>query len=374
MADRVPVAATIAISPAPMTLPKRMPSNLLVFSGEYELGVLRRAAAALFQAAGGNRASPDDFAQKRAFDLRYVAHATHTSLITDRNVAHQSERWIMQTLFPEIPPETLALNLDLAPYATANRGRHRLAGAVLGLIAILFLFPFCATLITSLSERRHAESDGTRPPYALSLAEVAVAALAGVLLLVLGVPLKFLHMYTADYLLSLLLIVGIVLLILNRSYIRAVWPPNVSSFAVAAILGFAVFLAVGGWLNWQLDDAWLNAPRRLRFFGILPKAYVFCSAEELVLGPVHSGRRRALRFGIFVLLRLEIFLACTLAYYKLMSGQVLIPLLFVFLTGFSILQRLGADALRKRTGSAAAAILFSAILAAWFFAAVFPLT
>src|ERR1700683_381437 len=125
MSDRIPVAATIAISPAPMTLPKRMPSNLLVFSGEYEL-------------------------------------------------------WIMQPLFPEIPPETLALNLDLAPYATANRGRHRLAGAVLGLIGILFLFPFCATLITSLSERRHAESDGTRPPYALSLAEVAVAALAGV--------------------------------------------------------------------------------------------------------------------------------------------------------------------------------------------------
>jgi hypothetical protein len=30
--------------------------------------------------------------------------------------------------------------------------------------------------------------------------------------------------------------------------------------------------------------------------------------------------------------------------------------------------------LRKRTGSIAAAILFSAILAAWFVAAVFPLT
>jgi pimeloyl-ACP methyl ester carboxylesterase len=374
MSDRLPVAATIAISPAPMILPKRMPSNLLVFSGEYELGVLHRAAASLFQAAGGNRASPEDFAQKRAFDLRYVAHATHTSLITDRNVAHQSERWIMQTLFPDIPPETLALNLDLAPYATANRGRHRLAGAVLGLIGILFLFPFCATLITSLSGRPRAESDGTRPPYALSLVEVAVAALAGVLLLILGDPLKFLHMYTADYLLSLLLIVGIVLLILNRSYIRAVWPPNVSSFAVAAILGFAVFLAVGGWLNWQLDDAWLNAPRRLRFFGILPIAYVFCSAEELVLGPVHSGRRRALRFGVFVLLRLEIFLACTLAYYKLMSGQVLIPLLFVFLAAFSILQRLAADGVRARSGSATAAILFSAILAAWFVASVFPLT
>jgi hypothetical protein len=49
-------------------------------------------------------------------------------------------------------------------------------------------------------------------------------------------------------------------------------------------------------------------------------------------------------------------------------------LLAVFLALFSILQRLGADVLRKRTGSIAAAVLFSAILAAWFVAAVFPLT
>jgi hypothetical protein len=280
----------------------------------------------------------------------------------------------MQALFPEIAPETLALNLDLAPYATADRGRHRLAGAILGLVGILILFPFCATLVSSISSRPHAQPGGTRPSYALSLVETAVAALAGVLLLVLGVPLKFLHMYTADYLLSLLLIVGVVLLILNRTYIKEVWPPNVSNFIISAILGFAVFLAVGGWLNWQLDDAWLNASRWLRFAGVLPIAYVFCSAEELVLGPLGSGRRRALRFGVSLLLRLEIFLACLLAYYKLMSGQVLIPLLFVFLAAFSILQRLAADGIRKRTGSATAAILFSAILAAWFVAAVFPLT
>jgi pimeloyl-ACP methyl ester carboxylesterase len=374
MADRLPLAGTIAISPAPMVLPQRMPSNLLVFSGQYELELLRRAAGALLQAAGGNRESPQDFQQKRAFALRYMLRATHTSLIMDRDVAHQSERWIMQCLYPQIPPETLALDLDLAPYAVANRGRHRLAGSIIGLVGILILFPLCATLIASFSGRPYTEPGRRRPLYALSLVETAVAALAGALLLSVGIPLTFLHMYSADYLLSLLLIVGAVLLILDRAYIKEMLPPNVSSLAVAAVLGFAVFLAVGGWLNWQLDDAWLNGPRWLRFAAIFPFAFISCAAEELVLGPVNSGRPRALRFGVSLLLRLEIFLACTLAYYKLMSGQVLIPLLFVFLTAFSILQRLGADALRKRTGSAAAAILFSAILAAWFMAAVFPLT
>jgi pimeloyl-ACP methyl ester carboxylesterase len=374
MADHIPVSGTIVLSPAPMVLPQRMPSNLLVFSGEYELAILHRAAEALLQASGGTRARPEDFAQKRAFDLRYVTGGTHASLIMDRNVAHQSERWIMQCLFPEIPPETLALNLDLAPYAVANKGRHRLAGSVLGLIGILLLFPLCATLTASVAGPPRAEPLVDHPPYALSLAEVAVAALAGVWLLTLNIPLRFLHIYTADYFLSVLLIVGVVLLFFNRARIKESWPPSASSSISAAIFAFAVFLSVGAWLNWQLADAWLNGPRWMRFAAILPMTLIFCGAEELVLGPVQSGKRCALRFAVFLLLRLEIFLACTLAYYELRSGQVLIPLLAVFLALFSILQRLAADALRQRTGSIAAAILFSAILAAWFVAAVFPLT
>jgi pimeloyl-ACP methyl ester carboxylesterase len=374
MADRIPLAGTIAISPAPMVLPQRMPSNLLVFSGEYEPALLHRAAEALLRASGGTRAQPDDFAEKRAFDLRKVAGATHTSLLLDRNIAHQSERWIMQCLFPTIPPETLALNLDLAPYAVANKGRHRLAGSILGLIGVLLLFPICATLMALVSSSPRDESLQDHPPYALSLVEVAVAALGGVLLLTLGIPLKFLHIFSADYLLSLLLIVGTVLLVFNRKQIQENWPPHVSNAILGAVFGLAVFLAVGAWLNWQLDDGWLNAPRWLRFLAVLPVTIIFCGAEEIVLGPVHSGRRRALRFGIFLLLRLEIFLACALAYYQLRSGQVLIPLLAVFLAVFSMAQRLGADALRRRTGSVAAAILFSAILAAYFVAAVFPLT
>ncbi|HXN21072.1 MAG TPA: alpha/beta fold hydrolase [Candidatus Binatus sp.] len=374
MADHIPVSGTIALSPAPLVLPQRMPSNLLVFSGQYELAILHRTAEALLHAAGGTRDQPEDFAQKRAFDLRYQAGGTHTSLVMDRDVAHQSERWIMQCLFPEIAPETLALNLDLAPYAVANKGRHRLAGSVLGLIGILLLFPFCAALVASVAGPPHAEPLLDHPPYALSLAEAAVAALAGILLLPLGIPLKFLHIYTADYFLSVLLMVGLVLLFFNRARIWESWPPSAWSSIIAAIFALAVVLSLGAWLNWQLDDAWLNEPRWIRFAAILPITLIFCGAEELVLGPVQSGKRRALRFAVFLWLRLEIILACTLAYYELRSGQVLIPLLAVFLALFSVLQRLGADALRKRTGSIAAAILFSAILAAWFVAAVFPLT
>jgi alpha-beta hydrolase superfamily lysophospholipase len=382
MADRDPLAATIALSPAPMNPPQRMPANLLVFSASSDLGILKRAAQSLSDAAGGQRIAPEDFVQQRAFELRPLPHSTHTSLLSDRRVAHDSEKWAMQALFPDIAADTLTLNLDLATYETFGHGRRRLAGGILGLVGILLLFPiavalaakFAATPATTDPASLPLESTGNHPSARLLLAEGALCAMLGALLLVLGTPLKFLHLYTGAYLASLLLIVGVLLLIFNFGFAMEYASLPGKKLAVAAILAFATFLAIGAWLNWQLDDAWLNAPRWLRFAGLLPVTWIYCFAEEVVLGPVHHGLQRAVRFAVFLLLRLELFLACTLAWYFFASGQVLIPLLFVYLALFSILQRLATDALRSHNGSATAAALFGAILASWFVAVVFPLT
>ncbi len=382
MADRDPVAATIALSPAPMNPPQRMPANLLVFSASADLGILKRVAQGLADSAGGERTAPEDFVQQRAFDLRRLPRSTHTSLLSDRRVAHDSEKWAMQTLFPDIASDTLTLNLDLATYETFGKGRRRLAGGVLGFLGILLLFPMAVTLAAKFAAPSAAsngaapqlESPGNRPSARLLLGEGALCAMVGVLVLVLGVPLKFLHLYTGAYLASLLLIVGILLLIFNFGFAMEYASLHIKPLAVAAILGFATFLAIGAWMNWQLDDAWLNAPRWLRFAGLLPVTWIYCFAEEVTLGPVLHGLERTVRFAVFLLLRLELFLACTLAWYLFASGQVLIPLLFVFLAAFSILQRLATDALRVRTCSATAAALFGAILASWFIVGVFPLT
>jgi pimeloyl-ACP methyl ester carboxylesterase len=374
MADREPLAATIAISPGPTPLPQRMPANLLVFSAQYDIGLLRRQAESLQQAAGGNRFRAEDFAQQRAFDLRRVPHATHTSLILDRNVAHQSEMWAMQTLFPNIAPETLALNLDLATYETYNQGRRRLAGAVIGFVGLLLLFPLAASLAAKIAAPPRAEAQAPHPSAPLVLVEGIASAFGGVLLLMLGTPMKFLQMYTGGYLVSLLFIVGALFLLLNRKDAAASFSITVRQKIAAGVLGFAVILVFGAWLNWQMTDAWLNAPRWLRFAAILPLLWIYCYAEEVILGSVQRGKRRAWRFAIYLLLRLELWAACVVAAYTLGSGQILIVILFTFLLAFSILQRLATDALRLRTGSAPAAALFSAILASWFIAAVFPLT
>jgi hypothetical protein len=374
MADRDPVAATIAISPAPMILPQRMPANLLVFSASQDIQILKRQAKRLNEAAGGNRTQPDDFAQQRAFELKYVRYSTHTSLLANRNVAHQSELWAMQSLFPTVAAETLALNIDLATYETYNLGRRRLAGALVGLLGPLLMFPLCATLAAKFAGPQRAELDDLHPTRLLAILEFAVCSLVGVLILTLGTPLKFLHLYTGEYLASLLLIVGVMLVLLNWKVARENLSFALPRFLAVAALGFATFLAVGAWLNWQLDDAWLNAPRWIRFAALLPILWIFSYAEEVALGPVRSGKPRALRFAIFLMFRLELWIACAVAFYYLGSSQVLLVILFAFLAQFSILQRLATDALRSRTGSATAAAVFGAILATWFIAAVFPLS
>lgn len=372
MADREPAAATIAISPAPMTLPRRMPANLLVFSAGSDLRMLKRQALELAHAAGGDRTGGDDFLQQRAFHLESVSYATHTSLLFDWRVNAESRRWIREALSPAARSAPEPGGSHLIDFVHHGRLVNGVAGSFAGLIGLLLAFPLLATVAARASGPAPTEVPGARPT--LMLTEGAVCALAAALLLEVFVPLRFLHIYAGDYLASLLLAVGVPLLALNWKTARQSLPSDAWSILAAAALGLAVMLGIGLWLNWQIDDMWLDGPRWMRFAAILPVAWIFSFAEEVMLGPVETGRRRARRFGLFLALRAELWLACLLAYYSLASGQVLIVILVTFLTLFSILQRLATDALRIRTATATATAIFSAILSAWFIADVFPLT
>jgi pimeloyl-ACP methyl ester carboxylesterase len=373
MADEEPVAATIAMSPGPSGLPRRMPANLLLFVAQFDLPPMQRQAQTIANAAGEDRTTPEDFAQQRAFRLRYVPHAAHTTWLLDRTTAHRSELWAMQTLFPESSAETQTLNLDLATYETFRQGRRRLAGSLVGIIGLTLLFPLCLAIAARVAGNARGETSDAFPARALTLVEGAACGLATTLILAAFIPLKFLHIYAGDYLASLMLIAGVLLLALNRKAVERSWSLDGRAIFAAAALGLAVILGAGAWVNWQLSDVWMNAPRWLRFGALVPVAWIFCYAEEVMAGPVGKGLSRALRFALVLALRLELWLACLLTYYALGSGQALIILLVATLAVFSILQRLATDALRVRAGPAAAS-LFGAILAAWFIAAVFPLT
>jgi pimeloyl-ACP methyl ester carboxylesterase len=405
MADREPLAATIAISPGPLVMPKRMPSNLLVFVAQFDIPAVKREADAISAAAGMTRTEPDDFAQNRAFQLITLPHTAHTSGLYSPEVVGDSFQWIEKTTAahpnsePQFGPNGRMYEMGYVPRNFAGCLLGSLNG-LLGLLALAASFIALAGKISALppgsrsapsTPASRAPSPAPASPSAspstpsspspsstpsrwLALLEFAVAAFAAVFLLKLGVPLRFLHIYSGDYLVSAFLIIAVLLLALNRDAARSAWCPSARQLIPAAVVAFVLVLGFGAWLNWQLTDVWMNAARWLRFAGVLPFAFLFCFAEEVVLGPVRSGRRRALRYLVFFLCRAEIWVVFLLAYYELNSGQFLILLLAAFFALFSLLARLGTDAFRRRNASPTAAALFGAILLAWFVAAVLPLS
>jgi pimeloyl-ACP methyl ester carboxylesterase len=366
LADQIPVAATIALSPAPMVAPHRMPANLLVFSAQFDLWPLSEQATALKRAAGGERTAPEDFRQQRAFELDRVPLASHTSLLDDERVMQREEQWADQAL---------AFNASLG----AGKGTRTSAGlgygSLLGIVGLGLMVPLWTSLAARLGGPPIVDHHiPTSPSHLLLLAEGAVCALASVALLAAGVPLRFVQVYSGDYLASALLILGLLMLVLNRAFVRDQARASLHQLLAAAALGFTLIFAFGAWLNWQATDLWPNGARWLRFAELLPFLFLFSFSEEVFLGPVRAGKPRALRFGLFLAIRAVLWLAIVLAYFELSNGQVVLPVLVLPFAAFSVAQRLVADALGTRTGSATGAAVFDAILAAWFVAAVFPIT
>ncbi len=372
LADRFPTAATIAISPAPLVQlskvpasflpygpPRRMPVNLLVFVGGWEPSITAQADQALMRAAGGERLQPEDFQQRRAAKLVVIPMATHTSLLYDRRVKDWSLDWARSALS------------QLAVASTAPGSP--VAGGLLGLVGLFLLFPAAASGLALLLRANGKEEIIEPPGIRRVLVLWMVTSLLVVSLEKFWVPLKVLRMMTGDYLASSFLLTGVVLLVFLRNEVRAALRLNTRAVALAGLLGLSTLLVFGAWLDWQLAGGGMNAPRWLRFVPVALVCWPYFAAEEVALGPPSVGRRLG-RFALFLALRLELWVALLLALYVFRSGQILIVLLAIYLALLSLVQRWASDAVRRRTGSVAAAAAIGAILTAWFVAAVFPLT
>jgi pimeloyl-ACP methyl ester carboxylesterase len=375
LADQFPTAATISISTAmrkpvvrnppglePVDPPHRMPVNLLLINAEYDWPELKEVSRRLVAAAGGQRFTDDDFGQRRAVRWQIIPHATHTSLLFDSEGETAVRYWIERSL----PQDSLIGGGTLVVPATA----------FFGVVAMLLLFPRLATVILSSPAGEFAKPTSPTPT-SKSLGAWLAAALFAVIIQFGFVALApALRMYNGDYLASVLMLTGLALLMSRAKWggqTGAQW--NAQSVLRSSLLAVVTMLAFGAWLTWHITDAWLNGPRWWRFALLIPLVLPYFLAEEIALGPPHkTWPARATRFSKFIALRGILWLAMVGAILVLNSGQVLMALLAVYMLAFSVAQRLGMDAVHRRTGSAAAAAVFGAILAAWFIAAVFPIT
>ena len=374
LADRYDARATVAISPAPLTsvpgpwdsatpyrLPQRLPGNLLVFIASLDPFPIRRSAAAWVASAGGNDDSDAAIRERRALRLSDVPRATHTSLLVDVAVGRESADWVRRALDGG--------GVKMVPSAPV--------GYIFAMLGLMFLFPGAATLTAraaGASGSAGAVATSTRASRLAYLVWFA-ASLAAAIVLRFWIPLGSLRLFSGDYFASFLLIVGVLGMagLYKVAHTGTETGQTRRSFAGAA-LGFVAMLAGSAILDWQSTDVWMNAARWMRLPALLPAMLPYAVAEEWALGVPLAWKGAAWRRVFRALaLRALIWAMMLAAFLVLRSNQVLIPLLAAYLVLFSIAQRLGADAIRRRTGSAAAAAVFSAILAAWYIAAVFPL-
>ena len=375
LADHFPAQGTLAISPAPMVPtaripaefipfppPKRLPSNLLIFSGELEPELVAESDRALIQIANSGLPQSGDHSSSllgQPARLISISHATHTGILFDPRMWRQSVAWTRETL-----------HLDAGIYLKVH---SPVLGGLCGLAGIFLLLPALGALLAKCFLIAPRGEEAEAPHILKVLGHFVVAFALAVLVLRYWVPLRAVRILTGDYLASFLLLSGLYLLLAFRGSTKQALSTNGKSLLFAVVFSFAVFLGAGAWLNWRLDDVWMNAARWARFFPLIVACLPYFAAEEIALGPPGPGRvwTRLLRYA---LLRGVGWCILVLAFFLLHSGQLLIILFAAFFALISGFQRLGMDFVRRRTGSAAAAAVFGAILAAWFLASVLPLT
>ena len=246
-------------------------------------------------------------------------------------------------------------------------------GGLCGLAGVFLLLSSLGAVLTKCFAIAPQGEEAEAPHILKLLGHFLVAFALAALVLRYWMPLRAVRILTGDYLASFFLLSGLYLLLAFHGSAKQALAANARSLLFAVVFSFVVFLGAGAWLNWRLDDAWMNAARWARFVPIIVACLPYFAVEEIVIGPPGLGRVWT-RFLRYALLRGLGWGILVLAFFLLHSGQLLIILLAAFFALISVFQRVGMDFVRRRTGSAGAAAVFGAILAAWFLAAVLPLT
>jgi hypothetical protein len=133
-----------------------------------------------------------------------------------------------------------------------------------------------------------------------------------------------------------------------------------------------LYFLLTGWLQLTLAGVWPTLARWIRFPFYFMGAFLFLFMLEVLVGPVTEGER-ATRFGVWMGMVVLAWLALAGGVLYLHSGEILLLLLALYFAAVLVGVGLGAQLVRKMTGSATAAALFGAILLAGICQVVFPL-
>jgi pimeloyl-ACP methyl ester carboxylesterase len=361
IAGHVPVAGLIAISPAPMRAahgltaekllysdPPALPPHSLVMVGTLELESMRLNASDLVSARSDGT-------------TKYVEihGATHVSILFSGVAMRSAQEWSKEIL-------------QLAPTTALPSHRPGL-GALVGFVGILLIAgPFLREAFGKNRSEENAATGGVVNMTRLFL-EFAAGSVLMVILLRSWIPLKVIGLFQGDYLASLLLLFGALLVVTHWSAVWTALTKSSRHLLVAGFAGAVLLLLSAAWFDLTFYEAWLTGAKWLRFPFLLSAFWPYLMAEETLLGPVQQGKRWR-RLGLALTLRLITWGAMMGGVLILRNGEILMGVLALYLAVFNLVQRSGMDIVRTETGSAGATALFGAILQAGFCLVIFPLT
>jgi len=381
---RLPVAGVVAISPAPMTPARGIPSLMLPFENPPPTPANTLAISGTFEPGGIHATARDlaDGAPAGSGKFIQIPRSTHVSVLFDARVVRAAQEWSERLL-------------HLSAASGAAPSFRPVAGWFAGFVGLLVLTgPFIRETVgplllpapssTEPNSNENIGPDGAAKydfartdvamgtPMLTTSAQVAAFSILAVIILKFWDPMRFVHIFQGDYLSSLLLLLGIALLAWHRKGIAATLRVQLITLLTAALAALMLHFLVMGWFEITMTETWLIAARWLRFPAVLLAVLPFHLAEEILLGSV-SARSPLQRLAGALWFRLLAGGVALGGIFLLHSGEILLVLLAFYIGAFCVLQRLGMQVVRKSTGSPLAAALFGAILLAGFVLVVFPI-
>jgi hypothetical protein len=283
---------------------------------------------------------------------------SHVSVLFSPTVARVAQEWAAKVL--RLP--------DNSPLPS----RIGLLGGFWGLLGILLIAgPF---IRETIGNQPAVKIDATTEfSIVWPVAIFAALSLAVVVLLHYFIPLRAIHLFEGDYLASFFLFAGLIIVLLNLKSARANYRVRAPIFLGAAFAGLVLHLLLSGWLQLTLTGAWLSLDRWKRFPLFFMAAFLFLYGIELMLGPViegATGRRFLLGLGLVVIA----WLAMTFGILVLHSGEILLVLLAPYFALIFAALGMGAQLVRRLTGSPTAAAVFGAILLTGYCLVIFPVS
>jgi len=201
------------------------------------------------------------------------------------------------------------------------------------------------------------------PPRILSYVAACMAALwicGGVDLL------KWLHLFSTDYLVSFILVMGLALLPFYARRVHLRFSQiHVGLFGAVSVIAAAVFIGS------QFVHLTLSGGQWWRFAAITLAVLPLCVADEVLLRPLRPWWKAA---GISTLTRILIWAYVVWGVTTMNRDDAFLVLITHFIVLLWIALWFLGELVRRRTQDPTATAVFTALVQAWFFAAIFVRT